>query len=107
MIVQLKKLKTKSVITIILALLAITWQFLNYITIKDFVPMDNFTSLEVIIIYSSYVFLAILFFSILSLAFTAFRVSIKYNSEKKKIEKEKEIKSTESTIHSSNSTELK
>ncbi len=86
---QLKKLKTKSIITLILALLAITWQFLNYMTIRDYVPLDNFTSLEVIIIYSSYIFLSILFISLLSLSFTAFRVSMKYKSEKKKEEKHK------------------
>ena len=88
MLDQLKKLRSKSIITIILAMLAITWQFLSYITIKDFVPMDNFTSIEVIIIYSSYIFLAILFFSILSLSFTAFRVALKYKSEMKQLEKE-------------------
>lgn len=81
---QIKKLKSKAIITIILSLLAVTWQFLNYLTIKDYVPMDNFTSIEVIIIYSSYIFLAILLFSILSLSYTAFRVSMKYRSEKKK-----------------------
>lgn len=107
MLEQLKKLKAKSVITIILALLAITWQFLSYITIKDFVPMDNFTSIEVIIIYSSYIFLAILFLSILSLAFTSFRVSLKYNSEKKKLEKEKDLKTDQKQIEpTSNSIEL-
>jgi len=91
---QLKRLKTKSIITLILALLAITWQFLNYMTIKDYVPLDNFTSLEVIIIYSSYIFLSILFFALISLSFTAFRVSMKYNSEKKKEEKHKTTETT-------------
>lgn len=81
---QIRKLKSKIIITVILSLLAVTWQFLSYLTIKDYVPMDNFTSIQVIIIYSSYVFLAILLFSILSLSYTAFRVSMKYKSEKKK-----------------------
>lgn len=89
---QIKKLKSKAIITIILSLLAVTWQFLSYLTIKDYVPMDNFTSVQVIIIYSSYIFLAILMFSILSLSYTAFRVSMKYRSEKKKeSKKETEI----------------
>lgn len=99
MIEQLRKLKTKSIITVVLGLLAITWQFLNYTTIKDYVPLDNFTSFEVIIIYSSYVFLGILFLSIISLTFTAFRVSMKYSSEKKKEEKEK-LKAKENTTTS-------
>lgn len=94
---QLRKLKSKSIISIILALLALTWQFINYTTIKEYVTLDNFTSFETIIIYSSYLFLVILFLSIISLSFTAFRVSIKYGSEKKKIAKEleKEIPKTE------------
>jgi hypothetical protein len=103
MIEQLKKLKTKTIITLVLALLAITWQFLNFMTIKDYVPLDNFTSLEVIIIYSSYLFLAILFISLISLSFTAFRVSMKYNSEKKK---EGKLKSTISTTPPSTDTQL-
>jgi uncharacterized membrane protein len=89
MIKQIKKLKAKSILTIILALLAITWQFLNYLTIKDFLSLYNVSSINVIIIYSSYFFVAILFFSILSLVFTAFRVSIKFNSDQKKLAKEK------------------
>ena len=84
---HLKKLKTKSVIVIILALLALTWQFLNYITIKDHFLSDNFSSVEKIIIYSGYLFSIILLLSIISLVYTAFRVSIKYKSEKKKLEK--------------------
>jgi hypothetical protein len=103
MIEQLKKLKTKTLITLVLALLAITWQFLNFMTIKDYVPLDNFTSLEVIIIYSSYLFLAVLFISLISLSFTAFRVSMKYNSEKKKEEK---LKNTISTTPPSTNTQL-
>ena len=85
---QLRKLKSKSIISLILALLALTWQFINYTTIKEYVSLDNFTSLETIIIYSSYLFLVILFLSIISLSFTTFRVSMKYGSEKKKLEKE-------------------
>ena len=81
---QLKKLRTKTIITIVLALLAITWQFLNYATIKDFVAMDDFTSIQVIIVYSSYLFQAILMISIFSLSFTVFRLSLKFRSEKKK-----------------------
>ena len=81
---QLKKLKTKTIITIVLALLAITWQFLNYLTIKDYLAMDDFTSIQVIIIYSSYLFLAILMIYLISLSFTVFRLSLKYRSEKKK-----------------------
>lgn len=87
MIVQLRKLKSKAIVVVILALLAITWQFLNYITIKEYVPLENFTSFEFIIVYSSYLFILILFLAILSLMFTVFRVSIKYNSELKQKEK--------------------
>ncbi len=89
MIEQLKKLRTKSIITLILAMLALTWQFLNYLTIKDILPMDNFLSLESIIIYSSYLFIIVLFLAIVSLVFSIFRISIKYNSEQKKIEKKR------------------
>jgi len=83
---QLKKLKTKSIIVIILALLAITWQFLNYITIKDYFKMDDFSSFEVIIIYSSYAFMVILFLALLSLSYTILRVSMRFHSDKKKDE---------------------
>jgi cbb3-type cytochrome oxidase subunit 3 len=88
---QLKKLKTKSITALILALLAITWQFLNYITIKKYMTLDDFTSFEVIIVYSSYIFLAIFFIAFLSLTFSVFRASIKYHSEKRKEEKQKAI----------------
>ena len=81
---QIRKLRTKAIIAIVLALLALTWQFLNYLTIKELFKMDDFTSMEVIIIYSSYVFVGILFLALLSLTFTIFRVSIKFHSEKKK-----------------------
>ena len=86
---QLKKLKTKSVTAIILALLAVTWQFLTYITIKKYMTLDDFSSIEVIIVYSSYLFLVLFLLAIISLTFSAFRVSMKYHSEKKKEEKEK------------------
>lgn len=86
---QLKKLKTKSITASVLALLAITWQFLNYITIKKYMSLDDFSSFEVIIVYSSYIFLAIFFIAFLSLTFSAFRVSMKYHSEKRKEEKQK------------------
>lgn len=85
---QLKKLKNKSVIVIILALLALTWQFLNYLTIKEYVPLNNIGNFEIVILYSSYIFFIVLFLAIISLSFTSFRVSMKYYSEKKKIEKE-------------------
>lgn len=94
---QLKKLKTKSVIVIVLALLAVTWQFLNYLTIRDHIRLDDFSSFEVILIYSSYAFLALLFLALLSLIFTVFRVSMKYRSEKKKDEKQKSALSEETT----------
>ncbi len=101
---QLRKLKSKSIISLILALLALTWQFINYITIKEYVSLDNFTSFETIIIYSSYLFLVILFLSIISLSFTAFRVSIKYSSEKKKMEKE--LKKEITKVKENTNTEL-
>lgn len=97
----LKKLKTKSVTAIILALLAVTWQFLNYITIKKYMTLDDFTSFEVIIVYCSYIFLALFLLTFISLVFTAFRVSMKYHSDKRKEEKAKEkltIKSPQDTI---------
>ena len=84
---QLKKLKTKAITALILALLAITWQFLNYITINKYMTLDDFTSFEVIIVYSSYIFLAIFLLAFASLTFSAFRVSMKYHSEKRKEEK--------------------
>lgn len=91
---QIRKLKSKSVISIILALLALTWQFLNFITIKEYIPMDNFTSFEVIIIYSSSIFLLILFLALISLTFTSFRISMKFNSDKRKGVKQKAIENT-------------
>lgn len=84
---QIRKLKSKALIVLILVLLAVTWQFLNYITIKDYIQMDDFTSFEVILLYSSYFFLAILIIAVVSLVYTVFRVSMKYNSDKKKEEK--------------------
>ncbi len=86
---QLKRLKTKTVIVIILALLALTWQYLDYLTIKKYIPFDEFGNVELLIIISSYLFFIILFISIISLAFSAFRTAMKYKSEKKKNEKEK------------------
>ncbi len=93
---QIKKLRSKALIVLILVLLAVTWQFLNYLTIKDYVKMDDFTSIEVILLYSSYFFLAILVIAVVSLVYTAFRVSMKYKSEKKKEEKLKSPTSTPS-----------
>ena len=90
---QIRKLKNKAFTVIILGLLAITWQFLSYITIKDHINMDDFSSIEAILIYSSYFFLTIFILAILSLIFTVFRVSMKFKSGKKKEEKSKEIKS--------------
>jgi len=84
---QLKKLKTKSIIVIILALLAFTWQFLSYLTIKDYFQAESISSMEAIIIYSSYVFLLILFIALLSLSFTIFRVSMIYRAKKKRDDK--------------------
>ncbi len=98
---QLKKLKNKSVIVIILALLALTWQFLNYLTIKEYIPFNNVSTYEIVILYSSYLFFIILFLALISLTFTSFRVSLKYYSEKKKIEKEQkkiESQKNEETI---------
>jgi hypothetical protein len=86
---QIKKLKTKALITVLLSLLAITWQFLSYLNVKKYIPISDFTSMQTIIVYSSYIFLALLFVSLLSLYFTVFRVSLKFKSEKKKAEKEK------------------
>ena len=88
---QLRKLKNKSLLVLVLALLAITWQFLNYLTIRDHFKMDDFSSIEVVLIYSSYAFLALLFIALLSLIFTVFRVSMKYKAEKKKEDKQKQI----------------
>ena len=86
---QLKKLKTKTIVVIILALLALTWQYLNYLTIKKYIPFDEFGNVELLIIISSYLFFIILFISIISLAFSAFRTALRYKSEKKKTEKDK------------------
>ncbi|PID56313.1 MAG: hypothetical protein CR986_10325 [Ignavibacteriae bacterium] len=87
---RLKSLKSKTIISLILGLLAITWQFLNYLTIKDHLPLDNFASLGAIIVYSSYLFIAIFFISFLFLAFSVLRISMTYKSEMKKLAKEKE-----------------
>ncbi|MCW8850326.1 MAG: hypothetical protein OQJ81_10150 [Melioribacteraceae bacterium] len=95
---QFRKLKTKSITALILALLAITWQFLNYITIKKYMTLDDFTSFEVIIVYSSYIFLAIFLIAFLSLTFSVFRASMKYHSEKRKEEKQKAISTTQNKI---------
>ena len=84
---QLRKLKNKSVIVIVLALLAVTWQFLNYLTIRDHLKMDDFSSVEVILVYSSYLFLVLLILALFSLIFTVFRVTMKYKSDKKKVAK--------------------
>ena len=84
MIEQLRKLRTKSIILIILALLALTWQFLNYLTIKKYIPFDDFTNTDLVLIVSGYLFFILLVIGIISLVFTAFRVSMKYHSEKKK-----------------------
>ena len=82
---QLKKLKTRSIITFILSLLALTWQFLNYLSIKDYLIKDLLESnSSTLMVYLSYVFFIVLFFSIILLTFTSFRVSMKYKSEKKK-----------------------
>jgi len=95
MIDQLKKLKNKSVIVIILSLLALTWQFLNYLAIKEYVPFEQFGTFEILIIYSSYIFFLILLLALFSLTYTSFRVIMKYNAEKKKLEKEKSNSTTQ------------
>ena len=86
---QLKKLKTKATVILVLSLLSLTWQFLNYLTIKKYIPFDEFWNIEFVMIIVGYIFFLILFIGIVSLVFTSFRVSIKYNSEKKKSEKDK------------------
>jgi hypothetical protein len=101
---QLKKLKSKTVVSIILALLALTWQFLNYLTIKKYIPFDEFANMELLIVISSYVFFVILFISLVSLSFTVFRVSLKYRSEKKKLEKDK--KTEEKNVSQTDSKDL-
>jgi hypothetical protein len=85
----IKKLKSKSIVLLILSLLALTWQFLNYLTLKNFIGFYELKNSEIIIIYSGYFFFLVLFIAIISIVFTIFRVSMKYKSEKKKLEKEK------------------
>jgi NADH:ubiquinone oxidoreductase subunit 5 (subunit L)/multisubunit Na+/H+ antiporter MnhA subunit len=88
---QLKKLRTRAIITFILSLLALTWQFLNYLSIKDYLIKDLLESnSSTLMVYLSYIFFIVLFLSIILLTFTSFRVSMKYKSEKRK-----EIKAAE------------
>ena len=104
---QLKKLRTRAIITFILSLLALTWQFLNYLSIKDYLIKDLLESnSSTLMVYLSYVFFIVLFFSIILLTFTSFRVSMKYKSEKKKEMKaaEKAQKETEEKLLNSENT---
>lgn len=82
---QLKKLKARSVITLILSLLALTWQFLNYITVKDLIPSDILGGeFSILMVYLSYIFFIFFLIAAFFLIFTAYRVNMKYNSLKKK-----------------------
>ncbi len=95
---QLKKLKTRAVITFILSLLALTWQFLNYMSVKDHLQKTiSETDSSTLMVYLSYIVFILLFRSIIVLTFSVFRVSMKYSSEKKKEAKikEKELKEIE------------
>ncbi len=100
---QLKKLKTRAVITFILALLTLTWQFLNYMSVKEYLSKSFFESdSSTIMVYLSYLVFVLLFISIIPLTFSAFRVNMKYKSEKKKERKElekqkKELKNADSS----------
>ncbi len=101
---QLKKLKTRAVITFILALLALTWQFLNYMSVKDHLKQTLLESdSSTFMVYLSYIVFVLLFISILVLTFSVFRVNMKYKSEKKKEQKikDKELKRLEKETKSS------
>lgn len=89
---QLKKLKSKSIIIIIIAMLTITWQLISYLTLKDVINFEDFTSSQTLIIYTSYFILAIFILAVISLIFTVFRVIIKYKSVQKKMQKSLESK---------------
>jgi len=101
---QLKKLKTRAAITFILSLLALTWQFLNYMSVKDHLKETLLESdSSTFMVYLSYIVFILLFISILVLTFSVFRVNMKYKSEKKKEQKtkEKELKQLEKDSKSS------
>ncbi|MEE9430919.1 MAG: hypothetical protein V3V16_07770 [Melioribacteraceae bacterium] len=88
---QLKKLKTRAVITFILSLLALTWQFLNYMSVKEHLQKTILESdSSTFMVYLSYIVFILLFISIVILTFTVFRVNMKYKSDKKKEAKTKE-----------------
>jgi len=98
---QLKKLKTRAVITFILSLLALTWQFLNYMSVKDYLKKTIAeTDSSTLMVYLSYIVFLLLFLSIIVLTFSVFRVNMKYKSEKKKEQKlkEKEMKKNEKEL---------
>ncbi len=103
---QLKKLKTRAIITFILALLTLTWQFLNYMSVKEHLSKSILESdSSTIMVYLSYLVFIFLFISIILLTFSAFRVNMKYKSEKKKERKamekqKKELEKAESSTPS-------
>ena len=106
---QLKKLKTRAVITFILSLLALTWQFLNYMSVKEHLQKTLLESdSSTFMVYLSYIVFLLLFISIIVLTFSVFRVNMKYKSEKKKElkQQQKELKEHEKDVKASDNPDL-
>lgn len=81
----IKKNKSRAVVVLILSLLALTWQFINYMVVtsilKEYTEIGTF---EVYMLYSSYIIFILQFISILILIYSVFRVSMRYSSLQKK-----------------------
>ena len=80
-----KKNKSRAIMVLILSLLALTWQFINYMVVtsilKEYTEVGSF---EVYMLYASYIIFILLFISILLLIYSVFRVSMRYSSIQKK-----------------------
>ncbi|MBK8946620.1 MAG: hypothetical protein IPM32_15295 [Ignavibacteriae bacterium] len=81
----IRKTRNRSITVLIIAFLALTWQFINYMVVKNLIAesitIDEF---EKAMLYASYMIFILLIFAIILLVYSVFRVSIKYFSIQKK-----------------------
>ncbi|MBK7106832.1 MAG: hypothetical protein IPH62_16275 [Ignavibacteriae bacterium] len=83
--ILIRKTRNRSITVLIIAFLALTWQFINYMVVKNLIAesitIDEF---EKAMIYASYIIFILLIFAVILLVYSVFRVSIKYSSIQKK-----------------------
>lgn len=96
----LAKLKTNSVITLILGILSLTWLFVDYFVFETIVRegLTEFSLEWILLIISGIVFLFFIVAVFINL-FYIFRLTMKHNSELKKKEQESQSLAEPGTVY--------